>query len=94
MQGIVHQDIRTENFLVHDDGRTLKLLLSDFGGSLCKALELDGKSLPDDPFSDPDMAEDDETPRRDVFSLSIIIYIIETGRYPFCDGLAPKGLER
>ena len=58
---------------------------------MCRDLALDGGNLPDDPFSDPTMADNDETPRRDVFSLGIVIYIIMTGHYPFQEGPAPVG---
>lgn len=88
--GIVHSNLSTTNVLVHQTGASLDTLLADFGGSKCAELNLDGGLLPDDPFSDPCLVEYD-SPKVDVFSLGIIIYVIMTGHYPFYNGTAPRG---
>jgi hypothetical protein len=48
---------------------------------------------PDDPFSDPCLF-DYKSPKVDVFSLDIVIYVIMTGHYHFCNVPAPCGEER
>ena len=93
-QDTVHQDFDMKNLLVHYNGKSFDILLDNFGGALCKALNLDGNNLPDDPFSDPTLADDDGTPRRDVFSLGIVIYFIMTGHYLFHEGPFPGGAAR
>jgi serine/threonine protein kinase len=81
-RGVIHSDLRLEQFLVHTaDGISLELLLCDFGGSTCEALGLDGGHLPDDPFFDPTNCEI-STPSTDIFGLGSIFYIILTGKWP------------
>ncbi|KAF2241481.1 kinase-like protein [Trematosphaeria pertusa] len=91
--GIIHSNLSTTNVLVHQIGQSLDLLLADFGGSRCVELNLYGGLLPDDPFSDPCLT-DYESPKVDVFSLGVIIYVIMTGHYPFYNGPAPQNAER
>ena len=51
--GVIHSDLRPDNFLIHATTKTsLDLWLCDFGGSTCEELDLDGGHLPDDPFFD------------------------------------------
>lgn len=48
--GVIHSDLRPENFLLHiDSGNKLDFLLCDFGGSTCGAV--DGGHLPDSGFA-------------------------------------------
>jgi serine/threonine protein kinase len=89
-KGVIHSDLRLENFLVHDsgersaDGVTLfNLWLCDFGGSTCETLELDGRHMPDTPFFDPRITTWESKPATDIFSLGSIIYVIMTGYWPF-----------
>jgi serine/threonine protein kinase len=89
-KGVIHSDLRLENFLVHDsgersaDGVTLfNLWLCDFGGSTCETLELDGRHMPDTPFFDPRITTWESKPATDIFSLGSIIYVIMTGCWPF-----------
>ncbi|KAI9841305.1 MAG: hypothetical protein M1837_000791 [Sclerophora amabilis] len=86
-KGVIHSDLRPDNFLVHQvvTPRSASLWLSDFGGSMCPDLELDGGHLPDIPFSDPRM-EWQSTPATDIFSLGSIFYVIMTGYWPFMNG--------
>ncbi|KAF1961312.1 hypothetical protein CC80DRAFT_577670 [Byssothecium circinans] len=79
-KGIIHSNLGTTNVLVHRAGRIPELLLADFGGARCEALDVFGELLPDDPFSDPWMTGDQlKSPKLDLYSLSIVIYIIMTG---------------
>jgi serine/threonine protein kinase len=94
-KGIIHSNLSTTNVLVHRAGAVPELLLADFGGSRCEALDVFGELLPDDPFSDPWLTDDQlKSPRLDLYSLGIVIYIIMTGYQPFHDGPAPQGEER
>jgi serine/threonine protein kinase len=89
--GIIHSDLRPENFLVHDTGERsadgsilLDLWLCDFGGSTCEVPKLDGGHMPDTPFFDPRIAKPWESkPATDIFSLGSVIYVIMTGYWPF-----------
>ncbi|KAF2006190.1 kinase-like protein [Amniculicola lignicola CBS 123094] len=92
-KGIVHSNISTTNVLVHQTGQTTDLILADFGGSRCVELGLDGELIPDDPFFNPHLTTF-ESPKVDVFSLGIVIYIIMTGHYPFHPRPAPQNEER
>lgn len=81
--GVIHSDLRPENFLVHETAPgSLDLLLCDFGGAVCKELELDGNQLPNDPFYDPTQGFE-ITPALDIFSLGSILYTILTGYWPY-----------
>jgi serine/threonine protein kinase len=83
--GVIHSDLRPENFLVHEAAQgSLELLLCDFGGAVCEELGLDGKQLPNDPFYDHTQ-ELEITPALDIFSLGSIFYTILTGYWPYRD---------
>jgi serine/threonine protein kinase len=88
-KGIIHSNVCPNNVLVHKGS----LILADFGGSRCRELDLDGQLLPDPPFFDPRLT-DFHTPKVDVFSLGVLLYIINTGWYPFHQGPVPQGVER
>jgi pentatricopeptide repeat protein len=83
----------TANILVHQTDQTTDLILADFGGSKCLELDLNGGLLPDDPFFDPRLTEF-KSPKVDVFSLGVVIYIIMTGHFPFHEGPAPQDKDR
>jgi serine/threonine protein kinase len=94
-QGVIHSDLRPENYLVHatvdpcvDPSPSLDLWLCDFGGSKCEGLGLNGGHLPDDPFFDPRMPWE-STPATDIFSLGSIFYTILTGYWPYREGPPP-----
>ena len=80
-KGVIHSDLRLENYLVHMANGSTDLWLCDFGGSTCQGLGLDGGHLPDDPFFDPRLASG-STPAIDIFSLASILYTILTGHWP------------
>jgi serine/threonine protein kinase len=92
-KGIIHSNLSTTNVLVHQAGQTTRLILADFGGSQCRELNLNGGLVPDTPFRAPQSTEFD-SPKMDVFSLGVMMYIIATGHYPFHQGPAPQGEER
>ena len=82
-RGVVHADMRPENFLVHERSPgCLDLLLCDFGGAKCDELGLDGNQLPDGPFYDPAQGTL-RSPTLDIFSLGSVLYAILTGLWPY-----------
>jgi serine/threonine protein kinase len=88
--GVIHSDLRPENFLVHDSGERsadgftfFDLWLCDFGGSTCEVPKLDGGHMPDTPFFDPRITCWESKPATDIFSLGSVIYVIMTGYWPF-----------
>jgi len=89
---IIHMNLSTTNVLLHRTGQTTDAILADFGGSRCLKLDLHGGLIPDDPYRDPQLTEF-SSPKVDLFSLGIIIYIIMTGHYPFYKRPAPEGDE-
>ncbi|KAF2195603.1 kinase-like protein [Zopfia rhizophila CBS 207.26] len=98
-QGVIHSDLRPENYLVHaTDGLpvgpspSLDLWLCDFGGSRCDELGLNVNHLPDEPFFDPRMPWT-STPATDIFSLGSIFYTILTGHWPYMEGPSPVTME-
>lgn len=85
--GIIHSDLRSENFLVHATAPdSLDLWLCDFGGAYCERLRLDGGHLPDEGFWDPN-APWESVVTTDLFSVGSILYHILTGHWPH----GPKG---
>ncbi|KAF2241361.1 kinase-like protein [Trematosphaeria pertusa] len=90
--GVIHSDLRPNNFLVHATTPTsLDLWLCDFGGSTCEKLGVDGKQLPDPGFFDPN-AEWVSTTATDIFSVGSVLYSIVSGHWPHRD-LGPFKLE-
>ncbi|KAI1465579.1 kinase-like protein [Daldinia caldariorum] len=81
-QGVIHSDLRPDNLLVHATAASLDLYLCDFGGSTCEKLGLDGGSLPDSGFSDPN-SECVSTETTDIFSVASVLYTILTGHWPY-----------
>lgn len=78
-KGVVHSDLRPENFLFHTvAGKELDLLLCDFGGSTNG--EIDGRHLPDAGFFNPCHLPE-STESTDIFSLGSIYYTIMTGHW-------------
>ncbi|KAJ5927874.1 hypothetical protein N7466_006830 [Penicillium verhagenii] len=80
-KGVIHSDLRPENFLLHKaTGNKLDLLLCDFGGSTNG--EIDGGHLPDAGFFNP-CDPPESTASTDIFSLGSIYYTIMTGHWPY-----------
>lgn len=84
-KGVIHSDLRPENFLLHasEDNKDPDLLLCDFGGSYCKTSDsiIDGKHLPDAGFFNP--RNEESTADTDIFALASIFYTIMTGHWPY-----------
>lgn len=82
-RGIVHADLRPENFLIHQTTpMSLDLWLCDFGGSKCDELDIYGGHLPDSGFFDPRL-EPCATTQMDIFSTGSVLYAILTDHWPF-----------
>ncbi|KAF1993259.1 kinase-like protein [Amniculicola lignicola CBS 123094] len=83
--GVIHSDLRPDNFLVHATTPTsLDLWLCDFGSSVYKKLGVDGGQLPDPGFFDPN-AEWTSTTATDIFSVGSVLYSIVSGHWPHKD---------
>ncbi|KAJ6088463.1 hypothetical protein N7486_009724 [Penicillium sp. IBT 16267x] len=80
-KGVIHSDLRPENFLLHSDSKSkLDLLLCDFGGSTSGGI--DGGHLPDSGFFNP-CRPWVSTEEVDIFSLGSVSYTIMTGHWPY-----------
>jgi serine/threonine protein kinase len=88
-KGIIHKNLSTTNVLLHKGDHAINVVLADFGASQWLELNIFGDLVPDDPYRDPYLKEFG-SPRVDVFSLGITIYIIMTGHYPFHGRPAPE----
>ncbi|KAL2820640.1 kinase-like domain-containing protein [Aspergillus granulosus] len=75
-KGVIHSDLRVENYLLHDHD----LLLCDFGGSTSG--NIDGGHLPDSGFFNPSKPWV-STEATDIFSLGSIFYTIMTDHWPY-----------
>jgi serine/threonine protein kinase len=85
-KGVIHSDLRPENFLLHasNDESFPDLLLSDFGGSYCKTANkiIDGGHLPDSGFFNPKTPWV-STKDTDIFALGSVVYTILTAHWPY-----------
>lgn len=80
-KGVIHSDLRPDNFLLHTTaGGKLDLLLCDFGGSTNG--DIDGGHLPDSCFFNP-CSPWESAKSTDIFSLGSIYYTIMTGHWPY-----------
>lgn len=79
-KGVIHSDLRPDNFLVCSgtDG-TNYLRLCDLGGSVYG--DLNGGHLPDAGFFDPRKPRV-STEQTDIFALASVLYAITTGHWP------------
>ncbi|WEW59849.1 serine/threonine protein kinase [Emydomyces testavorans] len=80
-KGVIHSDLRPENYLLHRNADGIfNLLLSDFGGS--RSSVINGTHLPDPGFFDPRKPWV-ATKATDIFSLGSVFYTIMTGHWPY-----------
>ncbi|MBX3472081.1 MAG: FHA domain-containing protein [Planctomycetes bacterium] len=94
-KGVVHRDVKPQNFLVAGDGT---IYLTDFGSArLVGAPKADDDAAPDVSvtapgtllgtplFMSPEQFRDPAgvDPRADVFSLGVMLYHLLTGKFPF-----------
>ncbi|CAD0109726.1 unnamed protein product [Aureobasidium uvarum] len=83
-KGVIHSDLRPQNFLLHidNDNDGPELLLCDFGGSYCKTSDriIDGGHLPDTGFFNP-TKEWISTKDTDIFALGSVFYAVMTGHW-------------
>ncbi|KAK2752496.1 hypothetical protein FQN54_008089 [Arachnomyces sp. PD_36] len=80
-KGVIHSDLRPENYLLHRNASgILNLFLSDFGGSTSGVI--DGGHLPDSGFFNPRKPWV-STEATDIFSLGSVFYTIMTGHWPY-----------
>lgn len=77
-RGIIHNDLRADNFLVHDS----KVLLCDFATSSCEGIGLEGLGFPRFGFCNP-LRRWESSTTVDVFGLGSVLYITMTGYWPF-----------
>ena len=81
-RGVIHSDLRPENFPIDASTPTsFDLSLCGFGGSVCKELDIDGGSLPDAGCFDPNSPWESTTDT-DIFSHGSLLYAIVTGSLP------------
>ncbi|RSL86303.1 hypothetical protein CDV31_016417 [Fusarium ambrosium] len=80
-KGVLHLDLRPENFLLYSqpNGET-DLVLCDFGGS--KYGDMYGGNLPDAGFYNPGLFHGEPSEAIDIFSLGSIFYNICSGHRP------------
>ncbi|KAI0100518.1 kinase-like protein [Nemania sp. FL0031] len=79
-RGVIHSDLRPDNFLVDGDGGDL--WLCDFGKSACEELKISSRGVPDSGFLDPNSPWK-STPSIDIFSLGSVLYTIVRGHWPY-----------
>ncbi len=96
-KGLVHQDIKPENFLCSEDKNNLSMFLSDWGIANVQANMLSNASLTSPNFTFQTMAGFGTVPymaperffsyystmSADIFSLGIIFFEIATGNWPY-----------
>ncbi|UPL03863.1 hypothetical protein LCI18_014797 [Fusarium solani-melongenae] len=82
-RGVIHSDLRPDNFLVHTtDSMDFDLMLCDFGGAGCEEIGIPSGNLPDDGFSDPNSGCT-ITVATDIFALGSVLYTIVSGHWPY-----------
>src|SRR6266581_1819178 len=88
--GIIHQDVKPQNFLIrsHNDMELPDLFLADFGiAKLTAGTSGASQAIRGTPiYMAPEQWEGYPAPASDQYALAIMIYQLLTGRYPFEGG--------
>jgi eukaryotic-like serine/threonine-protein kinase len=95
--GFVHRDLKPENiFLATQPGTSPRPILLDFGialswHDLSSRLTQEGIAVGTPAFMSPEQAKGDEvTYKGDIWSFSVLLYEVVTGRLPFSSTIFPR----
>ena len=80
-KNIVHRDIKPENILFSDKKDFSSLKLIDFG--LATQKKTDNKTVGTPYYMAPEMIKGKYSPKSDIWSVGIIIYLMLTDKFPF-----------
>ncbi|HTH51213.1 MAG TPA: serine/threonine-protein kinase, partial [Pyrinomonadaceae bacterium] len=87
-EGILHRDVRPENFILDTDGEVEQLVLVNFGASNGEPTEMNAA------YKAPEVLDGRiATAASDIFSLGVVVYEMLTGRLPF-EGESTKDIVR
>jgi calcium-dependent protein kinase len=83
-RNIAHRDLKPENILLEEKGSTLNIKLVDFGAAVklektTRRREVIGSSF----YISPEALEGNYTPKCDMWSAGVILYILLSGQPPF-----------
>ena len=80
-KNIIHRDIKPENILFSDKNDFSSLKLIDFG--LATQKKTDNKTVGTPYYMAPEMIKGKFSPKSDIWSVGIIIYLMLTDKFPF-----------
>ena len=83
-KGVIHRDVKPSNLLLSEEGR---VVLGDFGIAMEVSQATLGKVFGSPQYIAPEQARNsaDASPQSDLYSLSVMLYEMLTGRPPFED---------